>query len=613
MNRKPFPGLTACLLVLAGQFFFRSFLAAGQLPRLPVRSEGELLRLSLVAYENGFHEHSLEYARQFARSFPESSRKDHALLLQALNYRHLERYENALLVASRLVDDFPAGEHRSRALYLRGEIDYRLGRFSPAADAFRLALGEDLPGELVSPAYQGLVASLAGSGDFSSASRAWLEWEGRFPGEARADENRALVIDAAINRMQLSHESGEYARVHADWSVLEGLFPDDPDLDRARYLVAAAWRGEGALERAAALFRGLVDSPDERVARLSSLRLGDILFLLDRPDEAEPFYRRVVDQPGDRETSSLALYQLGRIAARRKDTAGAAGYLRRAFETGTGETLRKQALEELASLMFLDGDYRRAAVYYRRFQALFPRSPRAENAFLQECFALYNLGEHGNAAARFGEFRARYPESPRYGHAVYGQGLSMMAAGERDAAALLWEEFLGGAGQPAEHALMVLVLSRYRLGRNEPALVVKHLEAVFSDDSVEIELRAEAFLLSGIAFRLLGKPEKAISLFERGLESEPSPDIANRLWKNKADTLLAEGLHERSLRAYLEIRDSYPESRGEILYGIGISLEQAGRRAEAVEPYLEALVHLPADSPLVQEVKDALSRLRRLP
>ena len=81
--------------------------------------------------------------------------------------------------------------------------------------------------------------------------------------------------------------------------------------------------------------------------------------------------------------------------------------------------------------------------------------------------------------------------------------------------------------------------------------------------------------------------------------------------KNKADLLLAKGDYQNAIPLYQQLRQTLPEKKGEVLYGTAVCLQNLGRVPEAIPLYMEALMNLPADSPLAKEIKASLAQIKK--
>ncbi len=569
-----------------------------------------LLQLAAVAYQNDFPEHSLEYLDLFRLKFPESPRLPYAILLSGLNRRKLNQMEEARELFTALIEDYPDNPYRYQGYYMRAEIALSLERHAEAEEDFEIALAGVLPEEILPAAYRGLLLSRTNQGKFSEALTLLHEWQARYPDHDRRETSDPL-IRALENKVITLFKQGDWPAVYYLTDLALQNFAPDSRLERTLFYRASAWWQEENLEQAKTEYRRLVNSADPEIAALSAFRLGDI-FLLDRDYErAENYYRQAGEITPDHYTATAALFQRGLIARRTRDYNRATKFFQQVLAQTRDQALEEKTLFELAGTIFLAGDYQQALNLYRQFQRRFPESSLAEQALLQEAFCLYNLRHYPEAVNAFQRFRQRYPSGKLSGQAHYGLGLAFLAQNLPEKAADTWQEFLGRQRVLAEHAPMVLMLSRFLLERNRPAEAIPYLKRISGNISLETKTRGEAFLLTGLAYLKTRQPDAALVEFESGLNLEPDPVIHRALLKNKADLLLAREEHAAALPLYEQLRRVETDKRGEVLYGYAVCLQKTGKTAEAIPAYLEALVHLPPDSPLVKEVQSALNQLRK--
>lgn len=585
--------------------------ASGRTLQSISRGEDDLLRLAAAAFDTGFHQLSLNYLDQFSEKHPGGSGSDFALLLRGLSERKLERHDRAEAALTRLIAEHPGSRYRPRAFYLRAETNLARGLIRQAEADFEKALSLPLEEELVPSARLGLLTALADRGDFFASLAAWKAWRDSDRVRAESDENTRIIFATAIDAVSSALREGDLQAVIAIADLALSELPPNPLGEQVRYYLGAAYWNAGMSTLAAEIFRALTRSDDEEIALMSSFRLGDIM-LGERRTEAAARHYQAAAGSSDGKIAAPALYQLGILARKRRDLRLAAHYFRKALAWEPGPELREKAAYEEASAYFLLGEYPTALNLYREFRRVFPKSSRFEEAWLQECFSLYNARDYPRALRHFEELIARGPAGELSGQAHYGLGLTLIATGRREQAFQAWKKFLDGQAFIGPHAAMALLLSRHYIESNNPDKAVPYLSRLSENPSIEKNTRAEAYLLLGVA-RLQGnRPGDAIADFRSGLALDPDmPTVVNPLRKNLADTLLADGRAAEALPIFEELVSEYPQRRGENLYGLAVSLERLQRLEEAVHAYLEALISLPADSPLEREIRDALSRLRQ--
>ncbi|HNS48426.1 MAG TPA: tetratricopeptide repeat protein [bacterium] len=598
--------------LLAG-FFLATWLAILAVPpSAESYTEREWIQLARVAYENGFHDLSLEYLDQFQKQYPESGQAAYGLILRGLNLRKQEKTAEAGRIFSDLIDAASPHSYRSLAYYLRGETNFARSRYPEAAEDFRNALAGTLEAENENPARQGLVLSLAYQGRYAEAIQALTEWRGRPNGSGREwRETRSNLIKLASGDLFQAIKQKDYQRVQSMAALLTERLDRDSQLDLVRYYQASAWLESGQRETALVQLEALTRSAGDDLAALAAFRLGDLFLQEKNYAAAAGYYLKAEQKTRDSQIRAAANYQLGILARRNRDYAGSGEYFQRVLKIPGDPELVEKAMLELAETAFLQADYQRALDLYREFQRRFPSSRQTEAARLQEAFCLYNLRRYQESQAVFADFIGRFPESPLAGKAYYGSGLVSIARGDKAAAARTWQEFLAGRSTIEDQAPMVLLLCRYLLEADRPAEALPYLKRLSGNASLEAGVRAEARLISGLAYLKQNDYQPALNEFESGLELPVPGEIREALLKNKADLLLAGGRYAEALPIYQTLKETLPDRRGEVLYGLGVCLQQTGRGREAVPHYLEALINLPADSPLAREIKARLAQIRK--
>ena len=574
-------------------------------------TEKECLQLAKIAYENEFYDVSLKYLTQFESLYPQSELKPYGLILKGLSLRKLNKLPEAKKVFSESLADYPESPYVGQAYYLRGETNLSLNIFAEAEDDFRNALNTGLAEETMPAAYQGLLTSQANQGKFFEALTVLAEWEGTHPELKESSENRKMLISAAERSIAAALNAKDFAKVHAISRIMLNQFPSDPSLDRISYYRANALLQEGNIEAARSDFLRLRSSPDPEISPLANFRLADISFSLKDYAGAIRYYREAEEKSTDAEVKAAARFQLGTLARKNQDYAGALEYFQKVLGASAQPSLKEKALFELAGTSFLAGDYQKAATLYREFRNRFPQSESAAVALLQEAFAFYNLKRYTEAKTAFQNLISAYPENNLTGQAQYGLGLVFIALGKESQAVALWERYLSEKPFVFEQAAMVLLLTRFFLKENRPAEAVPYLKRLTSAVGLDDETRAEAFLLLGLAYLKGNKPNESLAALDSGLALNPRPELRDGLMKNKADLLLAKGDYQNAILLYQQLRQTLPEKRGEILYGAAVCLQNLGRVPEAIPVYMEALMNLPANSPLAKEIKAALAQIKK--
>jgi len=576
-------------------------------------TEKELLQLAKLALENQFYDLSLEYLSRFKNQYPKSDLAPYGLVLEGITLRRLGKLSEAKETFTAVIFGFPESEYTGQAYYLRGETNLALSLFSQAEEDFKTSLDRKIPEEMGVAAYRGILSSQASRGKIFEALTTLREMEGRYPQLTTERETQKILIAAAEQSITTALRERDFAKVYTVTDLIQKEFPEISGLEKLLYYRATALYQEGKLHQAQSELQRLKKSSDPEIAGLASFRLGEVFFSLKDYAGAEAHFLEAKEKSPDLEVKAASAFQLGVIARKKQDYSRSEAYLQEAWQTSQEEAVKEKSLWELATTSFLSGNYQKALSLYQTFRNSFPGSEFKEAAFLQEAFALYNLKRYRQAKDVFEKFLALYPESNFAGQASYGLGLTFMVLGEKKRGAEVWEGFLSKEAKISSQAPMVLLLARYFIEENKPKEAETYLQRLVAVQDIEADMRAEAFLLLGLAFLKETRIKESITAFDAGLQLPITrKDLKESLMKNKADLLMVKGDYEKALPLYQELlNNGLLEKRGEILYGAGVCLHQLGKTQEAVPFYLEAMLHLPADSPLIKKIKEALNQIKK--
>lgn len=253
-----------------------------------------------------------------------------------------------------------------------------------------------------------VVAAAAGTWWWRAGQRARLiEPHLRAPPDlsGRADElqrrvaeawRRALAgsVPALIELSRLYHANGYLAPALASYAALAELQPDEPRWPHRQAVILA---GFGDAEPALARWRRVAAlAPDYLPAQL---RLGDLLFKTNRPDEAAAVYRQMLQKQRDEPHALLGLARLDLEAGRWAEA-------RERLEKVVARTKYALGYDLIVTVYEQLGLHDQAAAVRAQHKASGayrdPFDPWM-NELLEVCFDPYQLAVAGGAAHRAGE------------------------------------------------------------------------------------------------------------------------------------------------------------------------------------------------------------------
>ena len=409
-----------------------------------------------------------------------------------------------------LVAKYPGHPKASQAVFYWGEALLQLGQYEQSAALFRQYLGQQPGGSLARPAL------------FRAAEAAYLA--GKYEqSKTDLERFRATYPQDKLNGYVLSY-LGEIALVQSD-----------PDTAAANYRAAL----------------GL--SPHGRLLDDSRLGLGRALEMQNRPQEAEPLYRAVLQTP-DGPLAADAQYRLG-------------------------------------ALQYASGKFAEAVETFAAFDTKFAASPLKGDACLGRGWALAKLGrldeaktqlaataddpnvgmqsrywliqiawktkDHAALERQAEEFDRRFPQSNLQNDVHRLVARSLVDRAEHARAVKILEPLVdktAGDAQALEDRYL-LSLAYEGLGRHEPALAV--LLVVL--DSAAEPLKTDARLAEAAVLVAMRRYDEAVTALEAVLKAGAKGDVAIKANGQLAICHARAGRLDKAKTIYADLSEKYPE------------------------------------------------------
>lgn len=526
------------------------------------------------------------------------------------------------------------------AWYRLGETAYMLGDLAAARQAFErytTAYPDHKHTETALP-YLGDVCLR--TGDLAGARRAYEQALRRYPGGRLADRarfglGRALALqgeaDEALKTFELLAEKGG-----KDWA------------DRAWFQVgqvqAGAKHDEKAVEAFAAVERLAPQSPLVAEARLNR---AEALIRLDRRGEAEPILRAVAAE-APQNLAAQAAFALGTCELEGGDAKAALADLdpaaQRYAKTPMAAALVFRSAEAAEALGRPDD----ARARFLRAAEADPKDPWADDALARAARLSLDLRDPARAAELAATFAARYPTSPLLADVRLVSARAALASGKpEEAIATLTASLSEDKPSPATAESLTYYLGQAYRADGQPAKELEVLDALAKTPAARFAANAQ--FLVGRAHVEAKRYAEAVPALEKYLDTKPDGDVAPfallylikaRLELGEADAAaktlgrLAERFPKSqalapsrvlvaeaalSAKAYDRAADQFrlatagaadPSLASRARLGLGWSLLEGGKPADAAEAFATFLASAPADDPAAPEA--ALAQARSL-
>ncbi|GMW02560.1 MAG: hypothetical protein AMXMBFR84_36960 [Candidatus Hydrogenedentota bacterium] len=409
-----------------------------------------------------------------------------------------------------------------------------------------------------------------------------------------------------------AQDSAEQAKIDVANSFFAYGFHDIAAESYREYLDAypegafatAAWYRLGESEYNARLYDSALAAFGELLKRevdtetrlQATLRRGEILYRLERPDEAVPVLESLVGPDITSDVRAGALYYLGKLRFDGGDPAAAANALQmliqeipetplvpyaryqlgmvllaqNALDSAAAEfaavsasdadsTLRMESLFRAAETYDRLGWFDAAEKTYRQLQTDFPESVYAERAAYGYAWALFHAGKFDQSRASAADFAKKYPQSEFVAGMRYLEANCVQQSKDYNAALELYQSVQADfpkspfAPRAAQKACWVLYLS----GKREES---KQAVSAFLNAHRDTEHVGDAAFLMGLLLADEGLFEGAFQEFRLVSEKYPNSEFAADALYKMGETLSQLQRMDEAAKVFKAFAQQYPDS-----------------------------------------------------
>jgi len=462
-------------------------------------------------------------------------------------------------------------KQKAAALLLSGEINYALGRYNEAADAFEKAAKEGKKGPYADEADAARIASMEAEGRDGEVARAWKEW--RKTHERSPLQPEVVIAQAwnALRRDSVAEASAFIEEVTAKhpWlahdprvelaqgavAYLEGRYdavtvePSGSPLDAAVvYLRALTDQARGQALQAAARFQDVADRyPESRLRDHAMLAKADVFLQSNAYRSAAEEFGRVAERATDPGVVAEARLRQAAATYLDGDADGGAARLREVATAYDGSDVAARAQLMLGEVMYSVKDYESAIVEYNRVLTKYFQHTLAASAQYRVGRCLDALDRDAEATSAYQAVVSGYPTSREAPPAAYLAGAGLLRQGRPAAAIpyfqLVLDRYAHDPGEGTlefatperqelvEASLCLLELSYHRTGNLGVLTGMPHLMLTRMPPS-KSTWRAYALLIDADALASQGRYDDTRSILERLTTEFPKHEVgipANRL------------------------------------------------------------------------------------
>ena|GEM_PF-3183214 len=309
-----------------------------------------------------------------------------------------------------------------RACMRAAESKFELGEFGDAATRYRMALDSGSSQIDHAAAWYGLAWCAMETGENDQAVEAFYELY-------RNHTDSPLWTDGTYRLGQLLMEEGRTEDAAAVYAVLGDRDGEGEKGLEAMYRRGMILKDRKSYAQAAALFRKVATSAEDRLGELASFQLGHSLHAQNRLTDAAAVFVGLADTYPESDLVQQSLYSAGVCKASTKRWKTAAEYFARAA-AASGE-LKAEALLQQGWAHVKAGEHETGATIFNRLLREYPDHMKGAEVSFRLAQSLSEMGDHAAVDSICGELIYRndwaYPDRALYLQGVAKKGLGQVA------------------------------------------------------------------------------------------------------------------------------------------------------------------------------------------
>ncbi|MCA9167671.1 MAG: tetratricopeptide repeat protein, partial [Planctomycetales bacterium] len=456
-----------------------------------------------------------------------------------------------------LIQAFPDGQYRDKAMFLRGESLYLQGKRPEAITSYKELLEEFPTPESSDQRPHGLYAlgvAYEETGQWNDAKDVYERYL-----EQYADE--PLAAEVQMRRAETVLQGGDAAAAEKLFADVAAL-PDFKQADHARYRQAFCLARQEKFAEAADQFASIArDFPESRYATDADISAARSYFRAEKFAEAKAAFTKLLEIEGPYATE--AAHWLARLQHKEGDLPGAVRIVEAQLpkaEAGQHPFFPNLQLD-LADFLYEQPDKRTEAIdLYLKFASDFPLHILAPQALYNAAFGALELKDFKRGVELTNEFISKFPEHRLLADVKHVAAECQLQLGDSEGAAETFSELASQTESPVESSQLQLrqavALFAQKKYRETLAQIEANLPTLKTPDAL-----AEAYYLAGMSYYSLQEFEDAKQALQKSYEAQPT-------WRQADDALLSLSRTQRKLRDVQGARETvnrmlreFPESK----------------------------------------------------
>jgi len=541
---------------------------------------------------------AVSYFTKVYNRYPDAKLAPAAVYATGVTHVRRMEYDRATAAFERLGDQYPDSGFAQNLGTTLGEVYYRLGQHSAAANELQQRL-PDLTGT------EELRALLLLGETYNQLER---------PDAARTQYQS--VLDRAPNssyaplaRYGLAWQHYRTERYEAAARTFEKVrSTSGPLATKATYYEAVNRALLDETERAVQLFRAVLDArSEERLAAEAQYELGLLLYQQQQYGAAADAFRTVTRDSASTDRMGTAYYWLGNAYLASDQLDRALEAYSRAIDRGAAPTsVIVEVRFQKAWTLYQNGRYAEAGPLFRSLANRHPNTSRGQAALFWGADTFYQQERYDRARPLFQGFLDTSPEGRRRAGAQYALAWTHFKERRFEDAARLFRVFLSTYENRSDRSVPYRQDAQLRLGDCYFALK-RYEDAIAAYDRAKGAGTDYAAYQSGRALYFADRPDDALDRLQQVVDrAADSPWRPNALYRI-GDIHFQQQRYEEARSAFRQLLETYPDApqAPRAQYAIGDTYYNAGRMEEAVKAYRTTLERDP-ERPTADEAASSL-------
>ena len=389
-----------------------------------------------------------------------------------------------------------------------------------------------------------------------------------------------------------------YAEAAGSFMKAYELFDSDTDKASSLYKAGDAYYSNKQFTLAQDMYTRLLDAFSDTILRSEILfQLGECSMRLDKPEEAEKYFREIASKFVGNPTAEEALLMIATVKVGQQEWKKAIAVFDELMKKYPESTFYVDALYGKAMANYRTFDFNSSLEALDKILSDFPNSDFVEQSYFQRGMCWYWLGQDAKALVTCSSFLDKYPESSFVPEVLFWLGKYYYNHGDFEQAENRMRSFADKYKTLplADDALYWAAIAAFK--RKEYLKSIEFLNTLLKDYP-QSRKTALARFAQAEALSMIDKSSAAILVFDEIINKYPESGLVASAWGRKGDCQFILGSDD--LKRYEESIDSYKIVVGNIdseidlilqaEYKIGRSLEKLGKIDEAFEQYYNQVV-----------------------